>query len=277
MRAFGSAARAAPCGWRVRITWSLAQSIETNPFTRRPSTHRLTHRTPGSACSGGEGSCSESAALTSTMVTSALARIHPETCRAVMTEGLRLRVVSSSWNRMGPHPLGHDLHYLTYSTYLCQGLRLQVVSASSNRMGPHPCGHCRPYLTAYSTSLTYLFQGLRLQVVSASWDRMGPHPGGHYRPYPAYPTYLTYLCQDPANLAWARLSLVLACLSVDWQECFIPSCGAAMQRAQFADGGRARVACPGSEWSAEDYILVTEIVTGPASFLAICVLGALTV
>ena len=35
MRAFGSAARAAPCGWRVRITWSLAQSIETNPFTRR--------------------------------------------------------------------------------------------------------------------------------------------------------------------------------------------------------------------------------------------------
>ena len=21
---------------------------------------------------------------------------------------------------MGPHPLGHDLHYLTYSTYLCQ-------------------------------------------------------------------------------------------------------------------------------------------------------------
>ncbi|OLQ13980.1 hypothetical protein AK812_SmicGene1912 [Symbiodinium microadriaticum] len=254
MRAFGSAARAAPCGWRVRITWSLAQSIETNPFTRRPSTHRLTHRTPGSACSGGEGSCSESAALTSTMVTSALARIHPETCRAVMTEGLRLRVVSSSWNRMGPHPLGHDLHYLTYSTYLCQGLRLQVVSASSNRMGPHPCGHCRPYLTAYSTSLTYLFQGLRLQVISASWDRMGPHPGGHYRPYlayPTYPTYLcqglrlqvvsaswdrmgphpgghyrpylvyptypTYLCQDPANLAWARLSLVLACLSVDWQ------------------------------------------------------------
>ena len=23
--------------------------------------------------------------------------------------------------------------------------------------------------------------------------------------------------EDPANLAWARLSLVLACLSVDWQ------------------------------------------------------------